>query len=939
VQRPSDPYRIAKAVTARIWIAGLLLLCAAAPAHAHPGTPPPLPADRIDLADTAQVKVQVNKLKKLHRYSEAKELNRLSVSVIESEFGEQSSQAFEAYLFFLKTLKIADRGALDERRGIAEQAINVADAVFGKESLEKYRAQQQLEGVLHDSGELHAVYESGERRIAALEQLLDDADPRLALALLEFGGQLAEIGRRDEAKNQVDRALMILQSSEDPDPGRLTRTLRVRGRMARQDGEWELAEQMLERALAVAAENFEPTKPRNTRALIQLALLRSDQGHHSEARRLVQEALRAQERAYGEADACLAGVLQKNATILFLAGDTAEAIESYRRALSLLDAEPRHVFWKRRNTQLLNGLARAEWHAEQFDEAIDHALEGHQLARERFIYLIRGLPEREALLQEMHFGSGLDTALSIFANLREDARRARTQRVWDEVVRSRAIVLDETASRNRVRAMAHSGKESAEAVAFQDASARVAQLVLLGSQDAAGDERIREAIRQRDAAEANLAKTSESLGAVSASRRAGIEDVLAALPLDSRLVSFVRFERSIDPAGIEVESFYLAFVGEPAGRRSRVVEIGSARSIDGLVNDWRRLSGRDPRLDAENSIEQMRAVGAKLRTRIWDPIASEFSGARVVFVVPDGGLNLVNLETLPLGDDQYLIETAPMLHLLSAERDLVRFQEDSRSPARGLLAVGAPDFEKTSVNKKGDGESQELAGNYRSLVAECPEFQSLRFSDLPATRSEVKSIAGAWRNAPSKTLVGARASEARFKDLAPEHGIVHIATHGYFVPERCESRGGSVTLSPDPLLYSGLALAGANRRSTTGPGDEDGILTASEIASLDLSKVDWAVLSACESGLGDLRSGEGVLGLRRAFEMAGANTLIMSLWKVEDEATATWMKQLYRERANGLSTIEAVRRADLHLLRLLRQRGRTAHPFFWGGFVAGGDWR
>ena len=97
--------------------------------------------------------------------------------------------------------------------------------------------------------------------------------------------------------------------------------------------------------------------------------------------------------------------------------------------------------------------------------------------------------------------------------------------------------------------------------------------------------------------------------------------------------------------------------------------------------------------------------------------------------------------------------------------------------------------------------------------------------------------------------------------------------------------------------------------------------------------------TACETGLGDVRSGEGVLGLRRDFEVAGVGTLIMSLWKVEDNATAVWMKQLYRARAEGLSTMESVRRADLFLLNLLRERGRVPHPFFWGGFVAAGDWR
>ena len=146
--------------------------------------------------------------------------------------------------------------------------------------------------------------------------------------------------------------------------------------------------------------------------------------------------------------------------------------------------------------------------------------------------------------------------------------------------------------------------------------------------------------------------------------------------------------------------------------------------------------------------------------------------------------------------------------------------------------------------------------------------------------------------------------------------------------------------APDaPLLLSGLALAGANRRGDTGPDAEDGILTSEEIATLDLSGVDWVVLSSCESGLGRILSGEGVLGLRRAFQVAGARTLIISLWKVEDETTSEWMRHLYEGRLQGMSTAGSVRYASLAILNARRARGLSTDPFFWGAFAAAGDWR
>jgi CHAT domain-containing protein len=118
------------------------------------------------------------------------------------------------------------------------------------------------------------------------------------------------------------------------------------------------------------------------------------------------------------------------------------------------------------------------------------------------------------------------------------------------------------------------------------------------------------------------------------------------------------------------------------------------------------------------------------------------------------------------------------------------------------------------------------------------------------------------------------------------------------------------------------------------------VLTAEEVAALNLSGVEWAVLSGCDTGAGELMAGEGVFGLRRAFQLAGARTVIMSLWPVEDQATRQWMTTLYRGRFfEKLSTADAVREAGLRMLRQRRAKGLSTHPFHWAAFVAAGDWR
>jgi len=195
---------------------------------------------------------------------------------------------------------------------------------------------------------------------------------------------------------------------------------------------------------------------------------------------------------------------------------------------------------------------------------------------------------------------------------------------------------------------------------------------------------------------------------------------------------------------------------------------------------------------------------------------------------------------------------------------------------------------------------------------------------------------------PLVELTGAAATEGAMTRAIRGQRIVHLATHGFALGAACAGEGPAVrpTGPLNPLLLSGLALAGANRRLEPSRAGDDGILTAEEVAGLDLRGVEWVVLSGCDTGAGDVDRFEGVIGLRRSFRMAGARTLIFSLWPVEDRATAEWMRNLYMARfPAGLDGSAAVRQASLQVLERRRRDGESTHPFFWAGFVAEGDWR
>jgi CHAT domain-containing protein len=216
-----------------------------------------------------------------------------------------------------------------------------------------------------------------------------------------------------------------------------------------------------------------------------------------------------------------------------------------------------------------------------------------------------------------------------------------------------------------------------------------------------------------------------------------------------------------------------------------------------------------------------------------------------------------------------------------------------------------------------------------------------RFNPLPYSREEARSV-GKTLTKKAKLNVdsyyGGDALEEVLKGMSRPPRVLHLATHGFFCQDLdfTEKR-----MSENPLLRSGLAFSGANRvideSQKIDSQTEDGILTAFEASGLNLVGTDLVTLSACETGVGEVKNGEGVYGLRRAFQCAGARTIVMSLWKVPDEETCKLMDDFYENWLSGQTKKEALRQAALKILSNRRAKSKSTHPLFWGGFVLLGD--
>jgi CHAT domain-containing protein/Tfp pilus assembly protein PilF len=408
---------------------------------------------------------------------------------------------------------------------------------------------------------------------------------------------------------------------------------------------------------------------------------------------------------------------------------------------------------------------------------------------------------------------------------------------------------------------------------------------------------------------------------------------------------------------VDGKSRYIALIISQSNG-TKLLDIGEATLIDSIVSLWRNCVLQADMRGLQNNQRiqnEYQNISLDLYNRIWKPIRSSISKSATVLIAPDGGLNLISFAGLMDEDGKYLIEKHPIQYL-SAGRDLIRMKGQEKSGS-GLLAFGDPDYDAVAserlVNKPiastTIGTKEQNPYQVRNVRSGCMSLHEVKVTPLPGTRSEVEAISTSWHNnfpdELSAIYFGPDASEEHLKKDIPGKRIIHLATHGYYINSECadkKNKNASYEIKysgENPLLLSGLLLAGANLQGADADNvdAEDGILTALEVSTMDLRGTDLVVLSACETGLGEVKQGEGVYGLRRAFQLAGARTVVSSLWQVPDRETTTFMKILYSQ--NAKSYPELFQKAAIQRLNELRLRKQSTHPYSWAGFIATGDWK
>ncbi|MFI5371051.1 MAG: CHAT domain-containing protein [Candidatus Eisenbacteria bacterium] len=698
-----------------------------------------------------------------------------------------------------------------------------------------------------------------------------------------------------------------------------------------------------------------------------------EQGHDVEARAMVERAIQTDTRrpGVGSRTRVTPGHDFVLTMVLAALGDTA-ALDSTRRELTRMydkavlrsSRVAASVQYYRARGAAARGLA---------DEAWTEALDAERLSRERLHLNLQALPDRRALGFTRQQTGYLDLVLA----LSRDGDRARQETAWDRLVRSRGLVGADLSRRRPPPGFETDTTVLGAHARWVDAQRVLAQRLVSASRSNS-DSLTRVAVERlrtsADEAEGAYAEVLKRRGSEMKPPDVGLAEVRARLHPGQALVAFVETQGDLPDllpcAFCHDSSTVVAFVARAGADTIDRIELGRSSVLRRVIDPWQARLGVPPGSSARSGAaaeRECRRLGAEVRARTWDRIAGRTAGAGDVFIVGDGPLLDLPWQALPDGPHAYLVETGPRLHFLHAERDLV----EPVPPAGpgSMLALGAPDFDHGGSATPSSPAL--VAAVVRSIPDPCAGEGPTLLAPLPGSGVEATDVAHEWQAQPGQSaelLLGRDATESAFKRDAHGRSVLHLATHGVVARDTCGGAGSGargvggvmsvVPVSsgthaiastetaheavPVPTPWMGrrvwLALAGANHAAEHTQDENEGLLTSEEVITLDLAGTDWVVLSACHSGIAENWSREGALGMVRAFQLAGARSVIASQWAIADDATGEWMAALYAARRTGeVHAAAAAAAASRTVLAARRRSGRSTHPFYWAAFTTIGD--
>lgn len=888
-------------------------------------------------------------------YSKAEPLLTRNRAIVEKAYGQNHPKMALALVslgelnFRLLNLDLAETQL---RRSLA-----IGEATLGPHHPDTTQAMEKLAYLLMRREDFAQAEALLKRSLAIKEKTYGPDSPQLAGVLSSLSSIYGAIGDAAQGESLLRRSLASTIRAFGPEHHKSAGMVSSLAEWYLGQGQHAQAEVLFKQSLRMIEKALGPEHPATAEALYGLGRAYQEQYQYAEAEPLFKRALTIREKALGPDHPLTAQSRAGLVSLALFRGDFVKAEQALPRILKTLES----TLGKRHQTvastleamaslaELRGDYKRAqglfqsaqEMTDQHIDQVMSFTSEGQKLA-----FLAKcetGLADYLAMVGQKTPNDALAVRGALDAWLRRKGLVLDSQKqVWQALLASTdpkvtRLGVELTQIRQQLSSLAFSGEKQADGKPQQSTIAGLEA--------------------RKNSLEAELSGLSQTFAAHRKTVRANSAAVAKALPKGAALVEFARispldYKALGDKDRRKAPPRYLAFVlPSGTGASPQVVDLGEAKGIENQVATLHagvKNYAADP-----NGLAAAKAA-SQLHDKIFAPLRKHLGPVRDIFLSPDGSLNLLAFEILRGPTGRYLVEDYTFTYLNSG-RDLLGFGGNEAPKGKALL-LGDPDFDLGQ-----EGRAQILRGLGLSSAAHRPAapgallrsrgMGGLSFGRLPETKKEIEAIGGLLGAGNSEFFMGGGAQEeVLMSRQAPK--IIHLATHGFFFSQQelTDTLADPLGLGPkrsdsgfavveNPLLRSGILLAGGNvSLKSSGSEENSGIVTAEKILSLNLRGTDLVVLSACDTGTGEVKSGQGVYGLRRAFSVAGARGVVMSMWSVPDLETRELMVEFYKNLLGGtMDRSQALRQAMLREMAEVRKRYGTAHPLFWGAFVFAGE--
>lgn len=854
--------------------------------------------EKVRGEDDPDVAQSLNNLAELYReegkYADAEAMFGRALRIEEKNPGPESPEVATT----LNNLAVlfTHQGRYGEAERLLGRAIGIDEKALGADHPDVARDANNLAG-LYDAEGRHAQAEPlFERTLRIDESALGPDHPSVATALNNLALLYNDEGRYAAAETLYRRALRIAESALGADHPLVAMTLENLGDVCREVGREAEAESLYRRSLSIREKVLGPEHPDVATAMMHLARVEWEEGRNGEAEVQLRRAITISEKALGPEHPDTAVAVGDLAQVYDSVGRYAEAAPLFRRSFNNLFVQFQSSF---------------TWMTEE----------------ERLEFLGTVSPRFPAWFSFVH------------RYRKEDPRLIG--RMYDVLLWEKGMVATSVAGMRRQ--IEGSGDPQAIELLNQLAAKRT-QMAALLAVNPPDRERWREEMGElrgeAGVLEGKLIARSTAYAERDRLSRATWQQVRDALAPHEAAVEFVRF-RYFDRKWTD-RVYYVALVVTRATRdHPDYIVLGDGQQIEGaMLTRYRQaVQTRGVGIAGEDM------PGQEAYGLIWRPLEKALAGKTRVYLSPDGLLSEVPFGILPTPDSELLMERVDV-RLLSSTKDILRSAPPMAAPT--ALLVGDPAFDLSEEQQRAAQQelrlpqpaSQDAIGPPLENTISRDAGSQTELPRLSGTGAELEAISALMESHGWKAAVYRR--ELALKTIVEQvkaPRVVHLATHGFFLPdEKMQTdRQGGAAPGEDPMLRSGLYFAGADRTLAGQPASEgldNGVLTAMEAAGLNLTGTRLVVLSACNTGRGDVQNGEGVFGLRRALEEAGAEAVLMSLWSVPDRETQDLMRRFYAKWLGGTEVHEALREAQLEVRAEVRREhdGRDL-PYYWGGFV------